>query len=216
MAVNDLRNPTHSGGDERATQGNRFQDNERKSLIPRANHAHHCLASERSQRGKGLRSEPLHLLQFQSPRNSVAEVLLDVPGTAVGVDISHVGSDEPEAGVRDLCQYLSKRVDDQVSTFMAIKPSDEENPFWVGVIQEPVPGYSGCRAGDDFGILERQAVESACLFQDVARRSGDQIGVTDCSSFLLDPAPEPLVFRYSKRWTIQEPGAMQPDADGNR
>ena len=99
---------------------------------------------------------------------------------------------------------------------MAIKPSDEENPFWVGVTQVPVPGYSGCRVGDDFGILKRQAVESACLFQDVARRSGDHIGVANGSPFHLDPAPEPLILRYSKRSTIQEPGAMQPDADGNR
>ena len=36
MAVNDLRNPTHSGGNERATQGDRFQDNKRKSLIASA------------------------------------------------------------------------------------------------------------------------------------------------------------------------------------
>ena len=54
-----------------------------------------------------------------------------------------------------LCQYLSKRVDDQVSTFMAIKPSDEENPFWVGVTQVPVLGHPRCRDGNDLGIIQR-------------------------------------------------------------
>ena len=57
--------------------------------------------------------------------------------------------------------------------FVAIKPSDEENPLGVGIVQVPVLGHSRCRDGNDLGIIQREPIEGACLFQDVARRSGD-------------------------------------------